>query len=99
MPYWETYLHPWINIVNVEQKWAVIPGDGSAEAHFITTQDMARFVARLQDLELWSDVTFIAGDKVSLQKLVEIAEEARSKFLIMKILDVLFILSLMMGRL
>jgi hypothetical protein len=79
MPHWKTHLHPWINVINMEKKWAVIPGDGTARAHFITTQDMARLVARLMDLQAWSKVTTIVGDNLSLNEVVELAERTRGK--------------------
>ncbi|CAG9988028.1 unnamed protein product [Clonostachys byssicola] len=80
MPHWKTTLHPWINVLNMEQKWAVIPGDGSAKATFITTQDMAKFLARMMDLEKWSKVTLIFGETLSFKDLLQLAEEVRGKF-------------------
>ncbi|VUC27797.1 unnamed protein product [Clonostachys rosea] len=81
MPYWKTTLHPWINVLNMEQRWAVIPSDGSAKATFITTQDMAKFLARMMDLEKWTKVTLIVGETLSFKDLLQLAEEVRgSKF-------------------
>lgn len=40
MPHWKTSVHPWLNVVNMEKRWAVILGDGSAKADFITSQDL-----------------------------------------------------------
>nr|XP_036577394.1 Isoflavone reductase-like protein IRL 1 [Colletotrichum truncatum]KAF6784365.1 Isoflavone reductase-like protein IRL 1 [Colletotrichum truncatum] len=81
MPHWKTYMHPWINFVNVEKKWAVISGDGSAKVNLITSQDMAKFIARLMDLPKWSRVSSIAVETKSILELLEIAEKARgSKF-------------------
>ncbi|KAM6511661.1 hypothetical protein FALCPG4_016663 [Fusarium falciforme] len=77
MPHWKTHLEPWINIMNVEKKWAVIPGDGSVKASFITSQDMSRFVARLMDLEKWNKVSPIFANTLSFNELVEMAEKAR----------------------
>lgn len=77
MPFWKTHLHPWINVVHMEKKWASIPGDGSVKATFITSQDMAMYVAHLMDLEKWSKVTLIDGETLSMNQLLEIAQEAR----------------------
>ncbi|RSL60467.1 hypothetical protein CEP54_006779 [Fusarium duplospermum] len=77
MPHWKTHLEPWINVMNVEKKWAVIPGDGSVKASFITSQDMSRFVARLMDLEKWNKVSPIFANTLSFNELVEMAEKAR----------------------
>ncbi|CAG9951356.1 unnamed protein product [Clonostachys rosea f. rosea IK726] len=40
MPHWKTSVHPWLNVVNMEKRWAVILGDGSAKADFITSQTL-----------------------------------------------------------
>ncbi|KAM5344236.1 hypothetical protein ACJ41O_012773 [Fusarium nematophilum] len=77
MPVWKTHLHPWINVMNMEKKWAVIPGDGTTKASFITTQDMARFVARLMDLETWSKISPIIAQTLTFDELVELAEKSR----------------------
>ncbi|KAH6885358.1 hypothetical protein B0T10DRAFT_492505 [Thelonectria olida] len=81
MPYWKTYLHPWINILSMKEKWAVIPGDGSAKANFITTQDMATFVAHLMDIDQWPRISSIFAQTLSFKELLQQAEKARgSKF-------------------
>lgn len=77
MPHWPTHLHPWNSVINVERKWAVIPGDGTAEANFITTQDLCKFISKLIDLETWPKVTYIIGDKISFNRLLQLAERAR----------------------
>jgi len=77
MPHWPTHLHPWNSIVNVAEKWAVIPGDGTGEATFITTRDLARFISGLLHLSNWEEVTCIAGDTVSFNALLELAQKVR----------------------
>ncbi|KAH6984483.1 hypothetical protein BKA56DRAFT_630914 [Ilyonectria sp. MPI-CAGE-AT-0026] len=77
MPYWKSHPRPWINIMNMEKKWAAIPGDGSANATFITTQDMFKFVAHLMDVGEWPAVSFIASETLSFNQLVARAEKAR----------------------
>ncbi|GMF76717.1 unnamed protein product [Aspergillus oryzae] len=77
LPHWRSHLKPWVNAVNVEGKWAVLPGDGASKVNFITSQDMARFVARLMDLSEWSPVSFIAGQTASFKDILRLAEEAR----------------------
>lgn len=62
-------------------RWAAVPGDGSARANFVTTQDMSKFVAHMMDLGSWSKVSTIVGDCLSMNQLVEIAEEARGEYL------------------
>ncbi|CAF3503571.1 unnamed protein product [Fusarium graminearum] len=40
MPHWKTNLEPWLNVLNMESKWAAIPGDGGVQASFVTSQDI-----------------------------------------------------------
>lgn len=77
LPHWRTHLHPWINVVSMEKKWAAIPGDGSARANFITTRDFGKFFGRLMDLEKWCKISIVVGDELSLNELVELAEKTR----------------------
>lgn len=80
MPHGKTHMEPWINVVNMEKKWAVIPGDdGNVKASFITSQDMSRFLARLMDLDEWNKVSAIRANTLSFNELVEIGEKARGK--------------------
>ncbi|KAM0500995.1 hypothetical protein ACHAP8_004717 [Fusarium lateritium] len=77
MPHWKSNLEPWINVLNMKSKWAAIPGDGSIQASFITSQDMSRFVARLMDIEEWGKISAIRGITLSFDELVQTAEKAR----------------------
>ncbi|KAH7159547.1 hypothetical protein B0J13DRAFT_109050 [Dactylonectria estremocensis] len=77
MPYWKTHLHPWINVINMEKKWAAVPGDGSARATFTTTQDMSKFVARLMDVEKWDKITTISNETLTFNQVVALAEKTR----------------------
>jgi hypothetical protein len=79
MPHWETSLHPWINILNMEERWAVIPGDGTATATFITTQDLGRFVGRLMDVPVWETESTITGNEMTFNDLLALAEEFRGE--------------------
>ncbi|KAF0635533.1 hypothetical protein FPSE5266_08449 [Fusarium pseudograminearum] len=82
MPHWKTNLEPWLNVLNMESKWAAIPGDGSVQASFVISQDMSRFVARLMDVEHWDQISAIRGVTLSLDELLQIAEKARGKLFI-----------------
>ncbi|KAM0713397.1 hypothetical protein Q7P37_010359 [Cladosporium fusiforme] len=77
MPHWKTTLHPWINIINMEEKWAAIPGDGSSQATYITTQDLGRFFARLMDEPKWQEVSSVVGNETKFTDLVKLAEKIR----------------------
>ncbi|KAF5860721.1 hypothetical protein ETB97_001228 [Aspergillus alliaceus] len=54
------------------------PGDGLAKVNFITSQDMARLVARLMDLPEWSPVSVIAGQSTT-KDILQLAEKARGE--------------------
>lgn len=88
MPHYRTHLHPWINVLNMERKWAVVPGDGSASVNYITTQDMARCFARMMDLERWEPITSIVADELSLSEVVALAEEVRGELIKVKSNDI-----------
>ncbi|CAH0027884.1 unnamed protein product, partial [Clonostachys rhizophaga] len=77
MPHWKTSLHPWLNVLNMEKKWAVIPGDGSARAAFITSQDLGTFIGRLMDLDHWDKVSSIVSNTMTMSELAELAEKRR----------------------
>lgn len=79
MPHWKTTLHPWINILNMEDKWAAIPGDGSARATYITTQDLGRFFARLMDESKWQQISYVVGNEIEFNDLVTLAERTRGE--------------------
>ncbi|KAM0366831.1 hypothetical protein ACHAPZ_005012 [Fusarium culmorum] len=82
MPHWKTNLEPWLNVLNMESKWAAIPGDGGVQASFVTSQDMSRFVARLMDADEWDQISAIRGVTLSLDELLQMAEKARGKLFI-----------------
>lgn len=79
MPHWPTHLKPWTNSVSVAGKWAVIPGDGTSKGHFITSQDMARFVACMMDLPRWNKLTAIVGEELTFLQIAEVAERVRGE--------------------
>ena len=79
MPHWKTSLHPWINILNMDEKWAVVPGDGTASATFITTQDLGQFIGRLMDAPVWNKESTIIGNEIQFNELVAKAEKIRGQ--------------------
>lgn len=61
----------------MEGKWAVVPGDGTASATFITTQDLGRFVGRLMNAPVWDRESTVVGNEMQFNKLIALAEEIR----------------------
>lgn len=76
MPHWESSLHPWINVLNTEETWAVVPGDGTAAATFITTQDLGSFFGGLMDLTEWPKASSIVGIETSFNDLIALVADA-----------------------
>ncbi|WYZ40951.1 hypothetical protein EsH8_IV_001292 [Colletotrichum jinshuiense] len=77
MPHYKTHLTRWVNFVDLENRWAVIPGDGSGKANFIASQDMATYIARLLDLDKWSKVSSIVAETLSISELFALAKKTR----------------------
>jgi len=65
--------------MSMEGKWAVAPGDGTASATFITTQDLGRFIGRLMDASVWDKESTIVGNEMEFNKLIALAEEIRGR--------------------
>ncbi|KAI5455875.1 hypothetical protein BGZ63DRAFT_436414 [Mariannaea sp. PMI_226] len=61
-------------VIDHENHKAVVPGDGNIPVVLTHTTDVARFVAASLDLKEWPEASFIRGDKLTLNKLVAIAE-------------------------
>jgi hypothetical protein len=93
MPHWRCNLEPWLNILNMGSKWAIIPGDGNIQASFLTSQDMSRFVARLMNLKKWDKISAIRANTLSFNQLVDAAEKARGKLLHSPICQLILIAS------
>lgn len=63
----------------MEQKWAIIPGDGTARATFITTQDLGRFLGRLMDADAWDKESTIVGNEMRFSDLLDLAGKIRGE--------------------
>lgn len=61
----------------MKDKWAVVPGDGTASATFITTQDLGRFIGRLMEAPEWDKESTVVGNEMQFNKLVTLAEKTR----------------------
>ncbi|KAL1622573.1 hypothetical protein SLS56_008684 [Neofusicoccum ribis] len=77
MPRLKTHLWALVAFVDVEHRKAAIPGDGNAKVVFTLTGDLAKFVVALLDLptEKWPRSAMVVGDRLTLNKLVEMAEK------------------------
>ncbi|RGP67060.1 isoflavone reductase like irl [Fusarium longipes] len=71
----KTYLPNAATFIDIPNRKAAIPGSGDVPVTFTFSKDVARYVAAYLDAERWEQRTFIVGDKVTLNHMVEIAEE------------------------
>lgn len=73
-------LKPLSFVVDVEKGEAVIPGKGDNKVVFTSAGDVAAFVAASLDLETWPERSSMAGDVLSYNQVVEIAERVRGEW-------------------
>ncbi|KAH7118216.1 hypothetical protein B0J13DRAFT_613120 [Dactylonectria estremocensis] len=63
--------------INLAQNLAALPGDGNQMVAFTHTRDIGRFVAALLDLPKWERRYCAIGDRLTLNEIVQIAEEVK----------------------
>ena len=73
-------MHNAATFLDIKHRTAAIPGSGDVPVTFTFSKDVARYVAAFLDLEKWEQRTFIVGDKVTMNEMVKIAEEATGMF-------------------
>ncbi|KAH8647946.1 hypothetical protein BX600DRAFT_518347 [Xylariales sp. PMI_506] len=82
-PYLKSYVRPFALMIDMKNKAAAIPGTGDEPLALTYTFDLARFVAASLDLPEWDETTYCYGDKITLNEVVKLAEEATgSKFIV-----------------
>ncbi|CAG7950479.1 unnamed protein product [Penicillium olsonii] len=73
----KSYLKPNVFVIDIENKAAAIPGDGNVLVSFIYTFDLARYIVAALDLEKWDEETRVAGDEMTWNKFLALAEKYR----------------------
>lgn len=63
--------------VDVENNYAVIPGDGNAPLVVTHSRDIARFVVAVLGLPRWEKQYFLVGDRLTINDFVRLAEEVK----------------------
>ncbi|CAG8219838.1 unnamed protein product [Penicillium salamii] len=71
----KSYLRPFPTVIDIEHRVAAIPGNGDVPITFTYSFDVARFVVSSLDLEEWPDESRMAGDVLTWNELVSLAEE------------------------
>ncbi|EWZ33060.1 uncharacterized protein FOBCDRAFT_253251 [Fusarium oxysporum Fo47] len=76
-PHIKSHMATFALVVDVANKTAAIPGSGDVPVALTYTFDLAKFVAASLSLPKWEKTTYCIGDKVTMNELLAIAEEAR----------------------
>ncbi|KAL8941386.1 MAG: hypothetical protein Q9216_002264 [Gyalolechia sp. 2 TL-2023] len=78
MPHYQSYMLPEIPYIDIAACKAAIPGSGNDKIAFTLTKDVAKFVRKMVESdERWPTRTRIAGDTVTLNEILQVAEQAR----------------------
>ncbi|RMJ20300.1 hypothetical protein CDV36_000112 [Fusarium kuroshium] len=64
-------------VIDMENNAAAIPGSGDVPVAFTYTVDLAKFVAASLSLSKWQPETYLAGDKLTWNQLLKLAETAK----------------------
>ena len=82
LPYADTNLHPLYCLLDLPASKAVIPGEGNGHVVFTHTRDVGKFVTELLGLEAekWSREATISGERITLNDLVQLAEDVTGIF-------------------
>ncbi|OJZ91581.1 hypothetical protein ASPFODRAFT_123349 [Aspergillus luchuensis CBS 106.47] len=79
MPRVRTNIHQHVLGIDVANCWAGIPGDGNDKMSVTYSYDLAAYIVKLLDLEEWPEFSIFAGDDITFNELLKLAEEARGK--------------------
>ncbi|KAJ5366617.1 hypothetical protein N7541_000558 [Penicillium brevicompactum] len=75
MPHARSNIAPMNIVVDVLNRQACIPGDGNTPITMIYSYDAATLVAKLLEVDEWSEFSFCNGDDTTLSEVLRIAEE------------------------
>ncbi|KPM46027.1 hypothetical protein AK830_g439 [Neonectria ditissima] len=73
----KSYIDDIAFFIDVANDTAAIPGSGNTPVVFTHTFDVAKFVAAAIDLPEWSRESYIIGDKLSWNELLQLAQEVK----------------------
>lgn len=79
MPKLPSHLAPYVALIDIPGNAAAIPGDGNKPVTFTHTSDVGKLVAALVNFDKWDSISFIIGDKMTLNEAVKLAEDAKGK--------------------
>ncbi|KAJ5673773.1 hypothetical protein N7462_009212 [Penicillium macrosclerotiorum] len=74
-PHMRSNIPPIPIAVDVLNREAYIPGDGNAILTMIYSYDAATFIAKLLELDDWPEISYCAGEDITFNQVVQLAEE------------------------
>jgi nucleoside-diphosphate-sugar epimerase len=75
MPHYKSNMKPFYYALDFQNRKAVLPGDGEAPVTFMHSTDVAKYIAAMLDEQKkWPELSPFATDKLTWNKVVEIAE-------------------------
>ena len=80
MPHARSNIAPMNIVVDVLNRQACIPGDGNTPITMIYSYDAATLVAKLLEVDEWSEFSFCNGDDTTLSEVLRIAEETCGEY-------------------
>lgn len=78
-PHLRSHLKPNVFAIDVAHRAAAIPGAGDVPVTFTYTFDVARYVVAALDLAAWPEESCVAGDTLTWNEFLALAEEARGE--------------------
>jgi nucleoside-diphosphate-sugar epimerase len=80
MPNYKSNMMPFYYALDIPHRKAALPGDGNGAVTFMHSTDVAKYVvAILDDQKKWPEFSPFAADKLTWNKVVEIAERVTGK--------------------
>lgn len=84
MPHARSNIAPMNIVVDVLNRQACIPGDGNTPITMIYSYDAATLVAKLLEVDEWSEFSFCNGDDTTLSEVLRTAEEICGEYSFLK---------------
>ncbi|KAI9164186.1 Oxidoreductase BOA1 [Paramyrothecium foliicola] len=75
MPKIDSYLKPFVLVIDIAGKAAAIPGDGNTPITFTYSGDVAKYTVALLSVEEWEEESYIIGDKITWNDFLKNVEE------------------------
>lgn len=82
MPHYQSYMVPETPFVDISARKAAIPGSGDDPVVWTLTTDVAKYVRKMVESDgPWPRKSLVVGDTISINEILQIAEHARGRLL------------------